>query len=101
MTDPLSAARTAPAAGGLPEDFCRSVLAANPFLDNRVNGPSARDVDVGSIHRAAFDRLLTLAREAHQARRGIGAVLWGEAGIGKSHLLSRLGRWAGQGARAC
>src|SRR5690349_18700174 len=76
--------------------FFRRVQAVNPFLDNRVNGPSARDVDVPGIHQAAFGRLTELAGEALEARRGIGAVLWGEAGAGKSHLLSRLARWAAQ-----
>src|SRR4051794_33608068 len=83
------------------EGFFRHVLAADPFLDNRVNAPSAQDVDVEDIHRAAFDRLVALARAALEARRGIGAVLWGEAGVGKSHLLSRLGRWARAPGQAC
>jgi hypothetical protein len=83
------------------EDFFRQVRTVNPFLDNRVNAPSARDVDVGSIHHAAFVRLTELAGEALAARRGVGAVLWGQAGIGKSHLLSRLGRWAAQDNRSC
>src|SRR5258708_4986811 len=74
--------------------FIQAVQAHNPFLDNRVNAPSASEPDVASIHRAAFNHLTTLAGEALQAHRGLGAVLWGEAGIGKSHLLSRLGRWA-------
>lgn len=75
-------------------EFVHCLESANPFLDNRINGPSARDVDVDEIHQAAFGRLTRLAREACANRRGVGAVLWGEAGIGKSHLLSRLARWA-------
>lgn len=82
-------------------DFDRWVEARNPFLDNRINGPSANDVDVHAIHQAAFARLTRLAREACEHRRGIGAVLWGEAGIGKSHLLSRLARWASRDKQAC
>jgi hypothetical protein len=73
--------------------------AVNPFLDNRVNAPATGDIDVPDVHRAAFERLNELARDAHTARRGIGVVLWGEAGIGKSHLLSRLGRWSAD--KAC
>src|SRR5439155_26935626 len=41
------------------------------------------------------------AQEAHAQGRGLGAMLWGEAGIGKSHLLARLARWAEQDKRAC
>jgi hypothetical protein len=83
----------APDAAAL-EDFYRRVAAVNPFLDNRVSGPAPAEVDVEGIHQAAFNRLTALAREALAARRGVGAVLWGEAGIGKSHVLARLGRWA-------
>ena len=82
-------------------EFFRRVESHNPFLDNRINGPSAEDVDVDAIHQAAFERLTRLAREACDARRGVGVVLWGEAGIGKSHLLSRLGRWANRDNQAC
>jgi len=81
--------------------FFQHIESHNPFLDNRINGPSAHDVDVDAIHQAAFARLTRLAREACDNRRGVGAVLWGEAGIGKSHLLSRLGRWANHDNQAC
>src|SRR5262249_54877806 len=83
------------------DDFCERLSTFNPFLDNRINNPSARDVDVAEIHQSAFARLTGLAREALAARRGVGVVLWGEAGVGKSHLLSRLARWAGENDRAC
>jgi hypothetical protein len=82
------------------EMFFRSISEINPFLDNRVNAPSPAPVDVPSIHEAAFTRLTDLAREALAARRGVGAMLWGQAGIGKSHLLARLGQWAAQQRRA-
>src|SRR5579871_5345077 len=81
-------------------DFVRCVESRNPFLDNRINGPSANDVDVDALHRGAFARLTRLAREACDSRRGVGVVLWGEAGIGKSHLLSRLARWANRNNQA-
>jgi hypothetical protein len=92
---------TVPEAGATLDDFCTAFVSANPFTDNRVNAPSADDVDVDAIHRLAFDRLKALAIEARNARRGLGAMLWGEAGIGKSHVLSRLVRWAEQDGRAC
>jgi hypothetical protein len=84
--------------GAPPHDLCAHVLAANPFTDNRVNGPDPGGADVGDVHRTAYERLTALAREALAARRGLGAVLWGEAGVGKSHVLARLGRWAAEGA---
>src|SRR5262245_21717318 len=70
------------------------LLSENPFTDNRVNAPSDEGVDVADLNSTAFERLTGLAREALAERRGIGAMLWGEAGVGKSHLLSRLDRWA-------
>ncbi len=70
------------------------VLASNPFLDNRINAPSRHDSDVPQVHQSAFLRLTELAEDALRSRRGLGVMLWGEAGIGKSHVLSRLGRWA-------
>ena len=89
-----------PSDAGL-DDFFERVATSNPFLDNRINNPSGRDVDVAEIHQAAFARLTGLAREALAARRGVGAVLWGEAGVGKSHVLSRLARWAAEDNLAC
>lgn len=80
--------------GTPPDDLFAHVLSANPFTDNRVNGPAAGAVDVDDVHRTAFDQLAFLAREACAGRRGLGVVLWGEAGVGKSHLLARLARRA-------
>jgi hypothetical protein len=100
----MSDAESLPAAGPDGErlaDFFHRIQSVNPFIDNRINAPSTTDVDVGVIHQKAFTRLSQLAREAYAGRRGVGAVLWGEAGIGKSHLLSRLGRWAKQDNQAC
>ena len=83
------------------DDFLERVRTANPFTDNRVNGPAPDDVDVPEIHRQAFERLTMLAREASGERRGMGVLLLGEAGVGKSHLLARLQRWAGNLENAC
>jgi hypothetical protein len=94
----LSSAAAAPAPL---QAFFDRVLSVNPFTDNRVNGPAPNAVDVDAIHQAEFERLTALAREARDQGRGIGAVLWGEAGIGKSHLLARLARWAERDGQAC
>lgn len=94
---------TAPAMtndSGLQPFFAR-MASSNPFTDNRSSGPIAGDIDVADIHAKQFERLVALAREAHDERRGLGAMLWGEAGIGKSHLLARFARWADQELNAC
>ncbi len=92
MMPPASLAGLAPGSNGAPpSDLFAHLLSVNPFTDNRVNGPAPEVADVGDIHRAAFERLVAVAEEAGRLRRGIGAVLWGEPGIGKSHLLARLG----------
>ena len=67
---------------------------SNPFVATRVNEPSRYDVDVPGIHAKGFDRLVSLAGQAKKDGRGVGVVLLGGAGVGKSHLLSRLYRWA-------
>ena len=76
------------------ELFFERLAQRNPFLENRVNGPAPAGLDVVDVHRLAFEKLTALAGQTFSAQRGVGAVLWGEAGIGKSHLLARLGRWA-------
>jgi hypothetical protein len=88
------------------DNFLAAVRDTNPFAANRVTEPSAYDVDVPAIHGAAFDRLVDLAGKAMKAPSGIGVALLGGAGVGKSHLLSRLYRWANApaadgGPRAC
>lgn len=79
------------------DSFLRRLATVNPFLDNRVTGPAPDAVDVEAIHQGVFERLSGLARQVHLTRQAIGAVLWGEAGIGKSHLLARLRRWSKAG----
>lgn len=96
------ASRVAP---GL-DNFFAAVRDTNPFAANRVTEPSAYDVDVSAIHAAGFDRLVDLAGKAIESPRGTGVALLGGAGVGKSHLLSRLYRWASEpeadgGPRAC
>src|SRR5437868_395545 len=88
------------------DDFLAAVRDANPFAANRVTEPSPYDVDVTAVHAKEFERLAKLSGEAFRHQCGIGATLLGGAGVGKSHLLSRLYRWAngtaaGGGPRAC
>jgi len=80
-----------------PAELPPALRAHNPFTDNRVAGTASADADVAAVHAAAFQRLTELAAETVSAGRGLGVVLWGEAGVGKSHLLARLGRWAADG----
>ncbi len=89
-------ATPAAAPAGPPDlyDFLERVRTANPFLANRVDralDPSLIDVD--TIHQSAFERVVSLGRQAFAEDRGIGVVVWGEAGVGKTHLLARLNRW--------
>jgi hypothetical protein len=95
MTPPVQATPPAAPAGDL-HAFAAAVRAGNPFAVNRVDRLAAPVVDVSGIHRAPYEKIIALAREACEQNRGIGAVLWGDAGTGKSHLLARLHGWAGQ-----
>lgn len=75
--------------------FFEQVRAANPFDVNRVGQAARAEADAPLIHDAAFTRLIDLVARAGRQSLAIGAMLWGEAGVGKSHLLARLVRWAG------
>lgn len=78
------------------DDFYDALRDSRPFAAVRVSEPSPFDVDVAAIHAAAFDKLVGRAGESLTHRRGVGVVLMGAAGVGKSHLLSRLSRWAAE-----
>jgi hypothetical protein len=78
------------------ESFFDHVRYSNPFEINRVVPDGADAADVEAVHRRQFTQLLELAGRAGRQRLGIGVVVWGDPGIGKSHLLARLGRWAGR-----
>jgi hypothetical protein len=78
------------------DDFVDAFRDSRPFAAVRVNEPSPKDVDVESIHAAAFEKLKARAGEALKLKRGVGVMLMGQAGVGKSHLLSRLSRWGSE-----
>ena len=84
------------------ERFFERVRLTNPFHLDRVTQPAlAAEMDAQTVHQAQFRRLLELAHTARDQHVGVGVVLWGEAGVGKSHLLSRLARWAHRDDQAC
>ncbi len=84
------------------ENFFNLVRIRNPFLANRVDRPLSDSlIDVFGIHETEYRQILNLGRQAHQDNRGLGVVVWGEAGVGKTHLLARLGRWAAERQQAC
>jgi hypothetical protein len=85
----------------LPENFFRNMLSTNPFILNRASADGAERPDVVHLQSEAFLRLTELAGESVRLQRGLGVLLAGEAGAGKSHLLGRLARWAAVGNRAC
>jgi hypothetical protein len=74
--------------------FFEHVQYSNPFSVNRVVPSTAVTEDATEIHRAPYTRLTELASQALQRQTAIGALVWGEAGVGKSHLLSRIANWA-------
>lgn len=90
--EPLSAVTGPPA--GL-DEFFGHVRAHNPFAVNRVVPSAEFREDADTVHERPFARLVELAGRVQTQHTGIGAVLWGEAGIGKSHVLARLGQWTG------
>ena len=67
---------------------------SNPFASTRVDNPFQTHVDLDSIHHSQFEFLKTLITEIkndlnHQSQ---GAVLIGEPGTGKTHLIMRLAK---------
>jgi hypothetical protein len=63
----------------------------NPFLDTIVASPwEATRTDVPDIHGKVFDRCLQGVEHVRRSGRSIALLIHGEAGSGKTHLLSRL-----------
>ncbi len=79
----------------------RAIFLTCPFSLDRVTEPGVAGVDVAEIHAKAFDTLRNEANEALRQGCGVSAVVWGEAGVGKSHVLARLADWANKKGCAC
>lgn len=80
----------------LGSDLFDLIQGANPYSVERVCNPDDLPADVAEIHADQFEQLCELAEDAYQDRKGIGVMLMGPVGVGKSHLLSRFCRWAEQ-----
>lgn len=66
----------------------------NPFRSGITRDAWERDwVDVEQIHAEASARVCQEVAAARTAGGGCGILLFGEPGIGKTHLLNRLRRW--------
>ena len=74
-------------------DLARHLRLSDPFQSNRVSDASGSlPPNVAGLHRAELEHLSDLVALARDHKGGIGAMLWGEPGIGKTHLLNRLRR---------
>jgi hypothetical protein len=74
--------------------FLRAVEKTNPFKRDAVTGTRGADVDVQEIHRKEFLRILQQVESVRSEGGTAGVLLLAPAGVGKSHLLARLDRWA-------
>ncbi|MDH4317301.1 MAG: ATP-binding protein [Desulfobulbaceae bacterium] len=77
-------------------DFFEHVRFSGPFNDDRVDNDDALDdgvIDLPSIHKMEYDKLIDEVEIIQRGGKSKGVVIWGEAGIGKSHLLARFSNW--------
>lgn len=77
------------------DQHCRNLVdAANPFSSSRVDTPFQIFADDRKVNQAAFQRLSSVLRSvaADPNQQSQGAVLIGEPGSGKTHLVMRLAR---------
>ncbi len=83
------------------DSFLQRMRRERPFASNRVSSQADAQVHVTEIHQSAWNQLVQCADEArYRPRGGLGVVVWGDPGVGKSHLLARYSRWVeteGQG----
>ncbi|MEB3199618.1 MAG: hypothetical protein VKK62_03690 [Synechococcaceae cyanobacterium] len=70
----------------------RLTQASNPFSSTRVDTPFQHFADERKVHQAAFARLSAVLRSVagDVNQQSQGAVLLGEPGAGKTHLVMRL-----------
>jgi hypothetical protein len=63
----------------------------NPFIESVVRDPwETLETDVTSVHQSAFTRCCEAVGAIRARARATSALIFGEAGSGKTHLLARL-----------
>lgn len=75
-------------------EFARHVAATNPFTSDRVTQADSGEADVLEIHQKEFKKLVRCIDEVRKQQHPVGITLVGPPGVGKSHVLARLFRWA-------
>ena len=75
-------------------EFLRALEHTNPFSKNRVSGAADFEADVPTIHGDEFKKLRRRVERLGTGGASSGLLILGAAGVGKSHLLGRLARWA-------
>ena len=80
--------------------WLRAIKASNPFVSNAVTTVDDSSADVASINRKQFRRITKRIDEVREGGDTAGVLLVGAAGLGKSHLLARVFRWAQGEGRA-
>lgn len=86
--------------------FVDRILASSPFQRVRITDPTHVEFDVSSIHAEAYQRIMQAADDSLTVTQQFlkdpervpelvpesGLLLLGDAGVGKSHLLARVGK---------
>jgi len=69
-----------------------TIASSNPFSNSRVDNPFQQHVDLTSVYQYEFATLKSILGEIKQDpnHQSKGAVVIGEAGSGKTHLMMRL-----------
>lgn len=80
-------------------EFFRCVLGSNPFDGTPARESTAAAIHVRGIHIRQFQELVACCHSTRKDALARPVLIWGEAGIGKSHLLIQFSRWANQEKR--